>query len=112
MNCPTCKNPIMNPSPNCEWCGSVISNNGNYDEEIIFFTAKWCGPCKTMLPIINKLKLRYPNLKIVDVDIQKNEANHYDVKNIPFLIKHKNGIIVNKLSGSFPEMIIEKFILG
>ncbi len=29
MNCPTCKNPVMNPSPDCEWCGSVISQKQN-----------------------------------------------------------------------------------
>lgn len=27
MNCPTCKNPIMNPAPTCEWCGSILNVN-------------------------------------------------------------------------------------
>ena len=36
MNCPTCKNPILNSEPNCEWCGSVICNsNENIDNDIL-----------------------------------------------------------------------------
>ena len=36
MNCPTCKNPIMNLAPNCEWCGSAISNsNENIDNDVL-----------------------------------------------------------------------------
>ena len=35
MKCPTCKNPIMNVEPNCEWCGSDISNsNDNIENDI------------------------------------------------------------------------------
>lgn len=29
MTCPACKNPIMNPAPNCEWCGSILSSAQN-----------------------------------------------------------------------------------
>ena len=113
MNCPTCKNPIMNPSTNCEWCGSVINHsNEKVGNEILFFTAKWCGPCKMMMPIINKFKVNHSNLKIIDVDMQKNEAKKHDVKNIPYLIKLKNGVIIDTLSGVTSEIEIERFMLS
>ena len=37
MNCQTCKNPILNSEPNCEWCGSVVCNsNENIDKDLCF----------------------------------------------------------------------------
>jgi thioredoxin 1 len=112
MNCPTCKNPNMNPAATCEWCGSALNNLISAECEILFFTAKWRGPCKVMLPIVRNSILKFPtlNLKIVDVDIQKNEAIKFQVTNIPALVKVKNGNHISTLVGANSKSEIEKFM--
>ena len=102
----------MNPTPTCEWCGSTLNNTISTEDEILFFTAKWCGPCKAMLPIVRNSILKFPNLnlKIIDVDIQKNEAIKFQVTNIPALVKVKNGNLIGSLIGVINKSEIEKFI--
>jgi hypothetical protein len=64
MNCPTCKNPIMNPAPNCEWCGSVINHsNENFDNDI----------CNSNYIIEQNL------LAAVKLYMDKNNCSLYDV---------------------------------
>ena len=41
MKCPICKNPILNPEPDCEWCGSRIDNSiQKIDDDILIIIKK------------------------------------------------------------------------
>ena len=111
MNCPQCKNPIQDNATECEWCGSNLNKSNLTTNKILFFTAKWCGPCKMFMPIILKYKSVIPSLtiEIIDVDTQKKIVSDFGVENIPTLISIKNGMVVDKLIGAQPSKSVDIF---
>jgi len=54
--------------------------------KIIYFTAPWCGPCKALGPVMEKLSHSIPIHK-VNIDNDTNKATHYSVRSVPTLIK-------------------------
>tara|TARA_B100001778_G_scaffold182009_1_gene149812 strand:- start:202 stop:450 length:249 start_codon:yes stop_codon:yes gene_type:complete len=54
--------------------------------KIIYFTAPWCGPCKALGPVMEKLSLSIPIHK-VNIDNDTEKSTHYGVRAVPTLIK-------------------------
>ena len=85
----------------------------NFDEVVmkndkpvlIDFYADWCGPCKMVSPLVDKLAEAHPEYVFckVNVDEASELAAKYDVMNIPTLITLKNGELVEKSVGAIPE---------
>ena len=84
----------------------------NYDSVIatdkpvlIDFFAQWCGPCKMMSPIIEKIADEHPEYVVgkVDVDDDPELAQAFGVMSIPTLVVMKNGQLANQNIGAIPE---------
>lgn len=72
---------------------------------LVDFFAEWCGPCKTMAPILRDVKTKLgEKATIIKVDVDKNpEAAHvYQIRNVPTLIMFKNGQVIWKQAGVVP----------
>jgi thioredoxin 1 len=72
---------------------------------LVDFHASWCGPCKTLAPILKDLKKeKGDKLKIVKIDVDKAQklSNDLRVKGVPTMILYKNGIQVWRESGLIP----------
>ena len=71
---------------------------------LVDFFATWCGPCKTMSPILKQVKdILGEGISIVKIDVDKNQslAAKYQVRGVPTLILFKNGKQVWRESGVF-----------
>ena len=85
---------------------------------LVDFYATWCGPCQTMMPIIDDVKNQFgQGLRILKVDVDKNQeaSQKFKVRGVPTLILFKDGEIVWRGSGVHSRAdltkIIEKAVL-
>lgn len=69
---------------------------------LVDFYADWCGPCKMMAPVVDKLADMYAGkIKVGKLNIDQAEdlAEKYAVMTIPTLIVFKNGEVVERFTG-------------
>lgn len=77
----------------------IIESNENV---LIDFYAIWCGPCKTLGPILEEVKKDVgDNLRIVKIDVDKHQdlAGKMGVRGVPSLFFYKNGKLIKNASG-------------
>tara|TARA_R110000803_G_scaffold68294_1_gene130148 strand:+ start:54 stop:296 length:243 start_codon:yes stop_codon:yes gene_type:complete len=76
-------------------------------KKILYFSASWCSPCRTLGPIMESLSGQI-NYEKIDVDNNQDLSIKYGVRNIPTLVLVENGEAVRKLTGlQQKEAIIE-----
>lgn len=80
---------------------------------LVDFWAEWCGPCKSLGPILEKLATEFNGgflLAKVDVDKEQQLAGHFQVKSIPTVMLLKDGQIVDGFPGALPENQLREFL--
>ena len=93
----------------------------NFDAEVlkadkpvlVDFYADWCGPCKMMAPLVEKLAEELDGEAVIgklNVDDCEEIAMKYGVMNIPTLILFKNGQEANRVIGVQSREVLEKMI--
>jgi thioredoxin 1 len=73
---------------------------------LVDFTAEWCGPCKMIAPIVEKLNAEWNGaVKVGQLDADVNVATvmKYGVMSLPTLILFKNGQPVERVTGYQPK---------
>ena len=80
---------------------------------LVDFWATWCGPCKTLGPILEKLADEYAGafrLAKVDVDKEQQLAAAFQVRSIPTVYLVKDGQLVDGFPGALPEGQLREFL--
>jgi len=59
-------------------------------KQLLYFSAPWCGPCKTLAPLMEELAQTYPIRKI-NVDNERDLVHEYNITSVPTTILLVNG---------------------
>ncbi|OGP91202.1 MAG: thioredoxin [Deltaproteobacteria bacterium RBG_16_48_10] len=89
-------------------------NDKNFTSEVlqsdlpvlVDFWATWCGPCKSISPIIDEIAKEYSGrIRIGKLNVDENPAipSQYSVRGIPTLILFKGGKILEQIVGAVPK---------
>ena len=99
----------------------VELNSANFDSIIsqglvlVDFWAEWCGPCKMMHPVFDRMAKKYRHIKFARVSVDHNQeiSMKFRVQSIPTFIMFKDGKLVDKMIGAVGEpgihMIAQKY---
>lgn len=95
----------------------------NFEEEVlkashvkpvlVDFWAPWCGPCRTLGPIIEKLALTHQDkwtLVKINSDEHQDLSRQYEVKGIPAVKLFHNGTVIDEFTGVLPEYAILQWL--
>ena len=95
-----------------------VLNEGNFKNTVsegiavIDFYADWCAPCKALTPILENVSDKALNAQICKVNVDENRelAQQFGVRSIPFLVVLKNGKMVEQSVGLKDENTILEMI--
>ncbi|MGI9666475.1 MAG: thioredoxin [Acidimicrobiia bacterium] len=80
---------------------------------LVDFWAEWCGPCKTLSPLLERMTEDSAGafeLAKVDVDANQELSTQFLVQSIPTVVAIKDGKEINRFTGALPEAQIQAFL--
>ena len=84
----------------------------NEDLSLIKIGASWCGPCRMVAPILERVNNELTDVNIAEIDAEEQPelSRELSVRNIPTTIFYKNGEEVYRHTGAFSEAQLKTLI--
>ena len=82
---------------------------------LVDFWAAWCGPCRMVSPVLDKLARERPGrIKLVKVDVDKSPglSRRFDVQAIPTLMVMVDGKVAARQAGAAPAEVLRSWLDG
>lgn len=86
-----------------KWDAEVLKSD---KPVVVDFWAVWCGPCRAIAPIVEKLANDYVGkVKVGKLDVDHNQAvaGQYGIRSIPTILVFKGGKVVEQIIGAGPQ---------
>lgn len=79
---------------------------------IVDFKSTWCGPCKVLGPILDKLAEENPDIQVIKIDVDESPelCSEYGIRSIPVVYIYKSGEETSKFVGMKSKEDILKLI--
>ena len=97
-----------------EFNDSMFEGFKDEDVSVVQYSAAWCGPCKSLKPIMDKLAVEYKdkaNFYYADIeDSAINTASQAGIRGVPTVIIYRKGQEVDRKVGGVPEGVMKEFL--
>ena len=95
-------------------------NDDNFTREVLHergliivdFSAGWCGPCRMLSSVLERISNENRHIKIVRIDVDESPevSKKYNIRSIPKLMFFKNGRLIDEITGFVPKDVISETI--
>lgn len=110
--CGKCREPLT------AGCGVTELSDATFREavasgrSVVDFWAAWCGPCRTIAPVIEELAGERSDIRFAKLNVDENPrtSTEFRVQGIPLLVFFKDGVESGRLTGAVPRSQIEEAI--
>lgn len=79
---------------------------------LVDYWAKWCGPCKALIPRLEALESQYPDVTFVKVDVDENMDAALDlgVRTVPTIMIYNGEELVNRSLGANNDIVYKNIL--
>ena len=78
---------------------------------LVDFWAQWCGPCKTMMPVLEQYSAEEGAVEVVKINVDEHPeiSQEYGIRGIPTFILFEDGEVVKKQTGAMSVQQLQEF---
>jgi thioredoxin 1 len=78
---------------------------------IVDFWAQWCGPCRSMMPVLEKYSAEEGAVEVVKINVDEHPelSQEYGIRSIPCFIYFEDGEVIKKQTGAMSIQQLQEF---